>query len=152
MIKNFIISIVWFTLVLNLSVGIMTLSMPAFNPATSNNVTLASGMADLGNSQVNTIIGEMNVTIKPTGGTAADEDTLFRGTLDFIQIANVNKLIKAISTVMFGFTQYMSAIFGPYMIGDDGSTALKDLIFGGLMFLQTFGYLFLAVDIWRWKD
>lgn len=142
--KGWLWSMIIFSIILNLGVGVMSLAIPAFDldPSTGD-PTLARGMLYHAN-YANSLTDELNETIDPIGGTAEDEDTVFRGVLDFLRVGLIGNMMDAMDRYLFGFVLILRILFGGYM-----SVALGDMVFGGLKSLLFIGYLMFGYELWQ---
>jgi len=142
---NVVFKLVIFSIILNLSTGIMIELIPAFD----SNPGSRMGMTYKANYSNNFTRGPLNDTIAP-GGVMESEGNLIYRVLDMMNIGFIYNFFITIDNYLYGFIVLLSKIFGGYI--RNYSPSLYNIIFGGLRSLITMGYLLGAFKLWTGKD
>lgn len=156
-----IFKLVFFSIVLNLAVGIMQV---AITDASGNQVFLQQDMARVTDYQANStalIVGDFQTAVNPAGVTEDKGNLVFR-LLDLISLGFIKKIITTINSYMYGFVNFLNALVGRWM-----NPALYTLLFGANVYVTpssyipvagilkaiiTIGYVMAAFELWTNKS
>jgi hypothetical protein len=158
-----IFHLILFTLVLNLSTGLMTVLVVdvAGNPIFTQQDRALVPVYDANGTQFFT--DASGGTINP-GASATDAGNLVFRLLDLIGLGFINKLISIVNNYMYGFINLLNSLFGPWLATN---TALYSLLFGVnwyvtpgtylpiagmLKTIITIGYVLAAIELWTNKS
>jgi hypothetical protein len=141
---NWIFRLIFFNIFLNIGVGIMLITVPAFR-------YYESGGFQLGNIQYYTnsttqFVDAMNGSVAPGGSLQNQGDTIYR-VLDMINLGFVAKFLNIMKYGLFGFWELLEGMLGGMM-----STDQRLLIFGTLKGITTIGYALGAFWMWTGRS
>lgn len=145
---NIIFKVMFFSIMLNFSVGVMMAVVPTFH-----NIVYSSGLENIPGAS--TFTAANNGTINYANTINPQTTTIYR-VLDFLNLGFLNNFIQSIRSYLFGFVDVLKAIFGPLMVTVDQNTGvidttLQDVVFGGLNGIILAAYTFGAWQIWTGK-
>jgi len=143
---NFIIKLVMFAIMLNISTGIV------FNLFPDTFTDSGLGGLQYTEDYTSNFADNMNTSINPTD-QMEDRSDLFDRLLDKLTIGIWSKFLEGISQYFYGFVTILNNTFGKYInddlrimfFGQNGS-------FGGLGALLTVGYVYFAIYLWTGRD
>jgi hypothetical protein len=164
MMRN-VFKLILFTLVLNIATGLMSVaitdtagnqvfsssdmgSVPQYDP---NGASVLTGTYTTDNTTNKTGFSQEDQTVSP-GATADTSGNIVFRLLDLVGLGFINKLLTAIDYYLFGFVNFMDALFGQYMV-----PSLHSLLFptyytpGLLKTLIMLGYVLGAFELWTNK-
>jgi len=139
--RNIVIGLVFFSLLLNLSVGIMMTAVPAFEGMDNR-----LGLGD--NDKLNQSYSDNEVLDEfgnPVNGypTAEDSTNINSDTLmDRVGLGALSNLGNVLNKYMFGFVEVLHAIFGSYV---------PALIFTGMKYVIGIMYAILMIELFTGK-
>ena len=149
---NTIFKIMAFSIMLNISIGIMMAAIPAFgtNPSTRGGLDYQEGHADV-------FTGELEQEVQPTGLLEDEGNAIYR-ILDMLSLGFIKRFINTITNYAYGFIKLLENILGPVLL-EDNPTLYNILFgrglgagFGVLYLLMTIGYIYGAWYLWTGKD
>jgi hypothetical protein len=133
-----IFKLVFFSIVLNLAVGIMQV---AVTDASGVQVFQSQDMARVDNYHPNgtaLITGDYQTAINPTGVTEDKGNLVFR-LLDMISLGFIGKMMTTLNTYLFGFINFLNALVGKWL-----NPALYALLFGTDVYVTPSSYIPIA--------
>ena len=137
---NMIFKLMIFSILLNFSVGLMSVAIPAFGDADTNR------LPDYDSSYADGFIGEMNGTITPSGLVEDKGNAIYR-VLDMLNIGFIAKILNVVDQYLFGFVNVLQRMFGDIMAEN-----LSVFVFGIIKGIMTIGYILGAWSLWTGKD
>jgi len=147
---NIIFKIMAFSMMLNISIGLVGTALPIFGEDGSNKMVIS-----MNGTQLDTI-RSVEGSLSPDGGELQDKSDRSSQILDFLGLGFIYKFISAITDYTHGFIKMLDNIFGTYMIVNGNPTALYTFLFskpfGALYSLMSIGYIYGAIYLFTNKD
>jgi len=149
--SNKIVTVILFTLVLNISVGLMT-KLPGFesidSAGTTSMASIKNGLEYNPDYAVD-LEQEFKKDVDPT--TADNSGFSFSSILDFFSLGFIQRIVDAFERYAYGFNTYvLKPLFGPAIQGY--SQGLYDVIFNGINTIITILYGIGIFWLWTGKD
>ncbi len=156
---NLAFKIMAFSLLLNISIGMMNIAIVDSNPETkgcpiftqSSDVRCydpvkTGGLTQQSGLNANIFIGDMNQTKTPQSTADNKGDQVYR-VLDLMNLGFIDSILKTIKQFMFGLVVFLEQIFGDYL-----DPAVNTFVFNSLYTIMTFVYIIGSLSLWTGRN
>lgn len=143
---NSVFKLMVYSMLLNFSVGIMLIAIPAFDPAETRTSSEYTGGLIYNNTYAEQFTTRMNKTVTP-GANVEDAGNQIYRILDMLNIGFITKFLNIVNQYMYGFINLLESVFGGYL-----GAELSSMIFSTLKVILSIGYLMGAWVLWTGRD
>ena len=148
--SNMMIKIIVFTIIFNISAGIMMEAIPSFKTGSTDDVVSGEGGIVYVENGSNNFITIMEDQVNPAGNLEDKSDAIDR-LLDTIGIGYIKRILEAVKSYLYGFVSIFDNMLGGYL-----APGVYVLLFGkpfGLLYsVTTLIYILGGYTLWTGRS
>lgn len=156
---NMIARLVIFSILINLSAGVMMAAVVNNAGERVFSETSEGGAAFSGENYTDKFLNKMEKSIKPAGSLDDKGDQIYR-VLDMMSLGFIYSFINTVNEYMYGFVTMLDNAFGSLMnddvrgliFGNDNDNDLIPNKFGALKIIITISYILMGISLFTGKD